>query len=113
MVTEGAYGQLKGCWWVLLRKCDSHPDEVKIVTLSCMVLHIICISQGDLMPKTLDISIDPETLRRRDSSKIRNILHITESKESMTMNLELVKSVTYWHIVYGRRKKQLTIRGNR
>ena len=52
MVTEGAYGQLKGRWRVLLRKCDSRPDEVKIVTLSCMILHNICISQGDVMPKT-------------------------------------------------------------
>ena len=81
MVTKGAYGQLKGRWRVLLRKCDSCPDEVKVVTLSCMILHNICISQGDVMPKTLDISIDPETLRRRDSSEIRNILHMTESQK--------------------------------
>ena len=26
MVTEGAYGQLKGRWWVLLRKCESDSE---------------------------------------------------------------------------------------
>ena len=29
MVTEGAYGQLKGRWRVLLRKCESSAEEVK------------------------------------------------------------------------------------
>ena len=30
MVTEGAYGQLKGRWRVLHRKCESSAKEVKI-----------------------------------------------------------------------------------
>lgn len=76
MVTEGAYGQLKGRWRLLMRKCDSFPDEVKTVTLACMVLHNICISRGDVMPRTLDITIDPNTNQRRESSEIRDILHM-------------------------------------
>ena len=47
MVTEGAYGQLKGRWRVLLRKSESNQDNVRITTLACMVLHNICIAQGD------------------------------------------------------------------
>ena len=76
MVTECAYGQLKGRWRILMRKCESLPDEVKMVTLACMVLHNICISKGDLLPRTLDITIDPNTNQRRESSEIRDILHM-------------------------------------
>lgn len=47
MVTEGAYGQLKGRWRVLLRKSESSKEHVRTATLACMVLHNICIDQGD------------------------------------------------------------------
>ena len=39
MVVEGAYGQLKGRWRLLLRKCEGDHFQVKIATLACMVLH--------------------------------------------------------------------------
>ncbi len=79
MITECAYGQLKGRWRILMRKCESLPEEVKIITLACMVLHNICISKGDVLPRTLDITIDPNTNQRRERSEIRDILHMTDS----------------------------------
>ena len=79
MVTEGEFGQLKSRWRVLMRKCDSSPDEVKTVTLACMVLHNICISKGGVLPKTLDITVDPNTSQRRECSEIRDILHMINS----------------------------------
>ena len=45
MVTEGAYGQLKGRWRVLLRKCESDSENVRRFALACMVLHNICIAE--------------------------------------------------------------------
>jgi len=51
MVTEGAYGQLKGRWRVLLRKCESSTEVIKVMTLACVVLHNICIDRGDTMCK--------------------------------------------------------------
>lgn len=78
MVTECAYGQLKGRWRILLRKCESLPEEVKMITLACMVLHNICISKGDILPRTLDVTIDPNTNQRRESSEIRGILHMMD-----------------------------------
>jgi hypothetical protein len=74
MVTEGAYGQLKGRWRVLMRKCESPPEIVRIVTLACVVLHNICIDQGDTVPKKLDLTVDPETNNRRDRNVIRRLL---------------------------------------
>lgn len=78
MVTECAYGQLKGRWRILMRKCESLPEEVKMITLACMVLHNICISKGDILPRTLDVTIDPNTNQRRESSDIRDILHMMD-----------------------------------
>ena len=36
MVTKCAYGQLKGRLQILLRKCESLPEEVKMITLACI-----------------------------------------------------------------------------
>ena len=52
MVVEAAYGQLKGRWWVLMRKNESHKETVKLMTLACIVLHNICIDIHDEIPKT-------------------------------------------------------------
>ena len=43
MVTEGAYRQLKGRWRILLRKCESRPEEVRLASLACIVLHNVCL----------------------------------------------------------------------
>jgi hypothetical protein len=58
MVIEGAYGQLKGRWRVL-QKCESSTAQTKLVTLSCVVLHNICIAHGDAISKKCDLSIYP------------------------------------------------------
>ena len=74
MVTEGAYGQLKGRWRVLMRKCESPPEIVRTATLACMVLHNICIDRGDTISRTLDLTVDPQTNNRRDRDIIRRLL---------------------------------------
>ena len=58
MVTEGAYGQLKGRWRVLLRKSESSQDNVRITTLACMVLHNTCIARKcfTIAIKTIQLS---------------------------------------------------------
>ena len=81
MVTEGAYGQLKGRWSFLLRKNESETDMVTLSTLACMVLHNICIDQGDSLSKKLDLTFDPETLEKRDRDEIRELLQMTSCKK--------------------------------
>ena len=80
MVTEGVYGQLKGRWRVLLRKCESTPEEVKIVTLACIVLHNICLECGDTIPTKLDLTIDPLTNQKRNRNTIRDLLNMRNCK---------------------------------
>lgn len=77
MVTEGAYGQLKGRWRVLMRKCESPPETVHMTTLACIVLHNICIERGDTISKKLDLGIDPATNGRRNRDVIRRQLDMT------------------------------------
>ena len=48
MVTEGAFGKLKGRWRVLYKKCESTTDTMKAKALACVVLHNICIRKGDI-----------------------------------------------------------------
>ena len=76
MVTEGTFGQLKGRWRVLLRRNESSPHEAKTGTLTCMVLHNICISKGDTR-RNLDLTIDPQTNERKPKQAIRDQLDMT------------------------------------
>ena len=78
MVTECAYGQLKGRWRVLLRKCESSCDAVRLATLTCIVLHNVCIDQGDSISKKLDLTLDPVTQERRNRVEIRELLQMRD-----------------------------------
>ena len=81
MVTEGAYRQLKGRWRVLSRRNECGPHEAKTATLTCMVLHNICIEKGDKISRNLDLTIDPQTNERKPREAIRDQLHMTACKK--------------------------------
>ena len=76
MVTEGAYGQLKDRWRVLLRKCESDPKNLKMFTLACMILHNVCIDRGDTISQKLDLTLDPVSGERRGRATISRLLHM-------------------------------------
>ena len=42
-MTEGAFGQFKGRWRVLLRGSECSQENTKKAALACVVLHNICI----------------------------------------------------------------------
>ena len=90
MVTEGAYGQLKGRWRVLLWKSESNRDHVRTATLACMVLHNICIMQGDTISKKLDLSIDSNG-QKRNRDEIRKLLNMTDCSSIRDVSLEANK----------------------
>ena len=74
MVTEGAYGRLKGCWRVLLRKCKNHKETVKLMTLACIVLHNICIDLSDTTPTSWDLNYDNNVAQWRPEAEVRETL---------------------------------------
>ena len=47
MVTEGAFGKLKGHWRVLSKKSESNPETLKKFGLASIVLRNICNEMGD------------------------------------------------------------------
>ena len=74
MVTEGAYGHLKGRWRFLHRKSEGNLYDAKIAALSCVVLQNICLDQGDTLPSELDMTLDSATNQKRDRETICNLL---------------------------------------
>ena len=60
MITECAYGQLKGRWRILYRKSESTPDTMKDIVLACIVLHNICIDKDDCLPAAFNLCYEKD-----------------------------------------------------
>ena len=75
MVTEAAYGQLKGRWRVLFRKNESSWDQAHITTIASMVLHNTCIMQRDAISRKLDLSLN-ESGGKRNRDELRKLLQM-------------------------------------
>ena len=78
MVTEGVYGQLKGRWRLLIRKCESKKDNLKIQALACLCLHNLCIQLKDITPRAWDLSSN----ERRSQDEIREILSMRNCRKT-------------------------------
>ena len=78
MMTEGAFGQLKGRWRVLLRRCECSQENTNKAALACVVLHNICLEKGDtiIITREMDLAIDPKTGNTRDRATIRELLQV-------------------------------------
>ena len=48
-----------------------------------MVLHTICIDNGDTLPLKLDVTIDPSTCQKRNREHIRDILMMKSSAKTL------------------------------
>ena len=91
MVTEGAFGKLKGRWRVLSRKCESNVETVKAMTLACVVLHNLCIERGDVTLRHWDMSLDPIQNERRPSKIVRETLHMANSPQIPSTSKQAAK----------------------
>ena len=80
--------QQKGRWRVLLRKSESNKEHMRTVTLACMVLHNMCIHQGDSISNKLDLTVDPSTPGKEDREEIRKLLQMTECRSSKDSSVE-------------------------
>ncbi len=63
-----------------MRKSEGGLFQTKVTTLPFMVLHNVCLMNGDLIPSKLDLSINPETNKERDRSEIREISLMNTSR---------------------------------
>ena len=80
MITEGAFGKLKGRFRVLFRKCESKKETVKIIGFARVVLHNLCIDKEDIIPRKFDLSYDHVTNKRRDRAELRDMPNLTNSR---------------------------------
>ena len=76
MVTEWAFGQLKGRWRVLYRNFEACQESLKISILACIILHNICIEKEDLITQNLDFTYDSVTNTKRSSEELRDIFNM-------------------------------------
>jgi len=81
MVVEGAFGQLKGRWRILLRKNECHTDTLKSMSLACIILHNVCIDLEDQGNRGWDLTVDETTQKRRPREVVRNMLHMTKCRK--------------------------------
>ena len=77
MIMEGTFGKLKGRFRVLFRKCESKRETVKILGLTCVVLHNLCIDKEDTIPRKIDLSYYDVANKRRDRAELRDMLNLT------------------------------------
>ena len=47
VVTEHAYGMLKGRWRILYKKTECRMRNVKYIIMACILLHNLCIELSD------------------------------------------------------------------
>ena len=78
VTTVGDFGKLKGRWRVLSKKCESNPEIWKRFGLASIVLHNICIEMGDIIPRNIDLTIDPSSNKRRPRDELREVLQMTD-----------------------------------
>ena len=77
LAAEGAFGQLKGLWRILLRKCECQTETLKLMPLACVTIHNICIDLDDNGFSAWALTFNNETPRRRSGAVVRNILCMT------------------------------------
>ena len=47
VVSEHAYGMLKGRWRILYKKTECDLDNIQVTIMACIALHNICIHRND------------------------------------------------------------------
>ena len=66
MILEGAFGKLKSRFRIFHRKCESSKDSVRAMSL------------GDILSRSMDLTVDSATNKRRDREEVAAILDLTD-----------------------------------
>ena len=93
MVSEDAFGKLKSRFKVLHRKCESSKESVKAMGLAAVVLHNICLDMGDILPRSMDLTADPVTNKRRDREEVAATVDLTDRNQRNYMGYKTATAI--------------------
>ena len=88
VVTENAYGTLKGCWRLIYTKCECKLHNMKDIIMAAVLLHNLCIHTNDPC-KRWKISV--ENLEFTDKSVCRK-----ESRNTKFISQEISQKICDW-----------------
>ena len=81
VVTENAYGMLKGRWRILFKKkTQCQLFNLRYIVMACIALHNLCIEISDPCQSRWRLEVD-------DLDLIRKRLHRVENKRESSLNL--------------------------
>lgn len=78
VVTENAYGMLKGRWRILFKQTECRLFNLRYITMACIALHNLCISVSDPCKprwklKVKDLGLMKKHLIRNENTKESNL----------------------------------------
>ena len=62
-------------------KCESNRETAKLYSLSCVVLHNICIERGDLVARNFDLTLDHKSNKRLSQEEVRDALALRSTNQ--------------------------------
>ena len=92
VVTENAYGMLKGRWRILYKKTECRMFNLKYVIMACIMLHNLCISRKDpCEPRWLDKKKSFRSVRKQGFIRlnpIENFKLVMEHVRNIEINID-------------------------
>ena len=76
ILSEGAFGKFKSQFRVFHRKCESSKESVKTTDLTAVVLHNICLEMEDTLVRSMELTVDLSSSKRRDREEVAAILDL-------------------------------------
>ena len=90
VVTENAYGMLKGRWRILYKKTEMKLYNLKYVVMACVMLHNLCIATNDPCNPRWKLSVEELELLSRTIKR-------SESKFESNKNAGIIKNWLWEH----------------
>lgn len=100
VVSENAFGRLKGRWRCLMKRMDMKPEYIPIVITACCTLHNICEIHGE----EFDTDWLPEAISQPSDDTPTDTTHLSASTSGTDVRNNFVKHFEFiimvWPVVH-------------
>ncbi|CAB3980691.1 Hypothetical predicted protein [Paramuricea clavata] len=72
VVSEHAYGMLKGRWRIIYKKTECSRRNIKVIIMACIVLHNICIARHDPCNPRWKLEVNKLQLVKKATKRTKN-----------------------------------------